>query len=146
MITEIKIKQTFKLFINITPRVSSDAKKWGKSGLVNVFITHTSAFIIIIEDEILLHGDIRFFLDKTFPKQKPDNRRYLHDLLSIRKDIDKDERINAFSHMRGLYFNSSETVPIKNGKLLLGKWQSIFFVELDPIRDRKYILTFCETK
>jgi thiamine phosphate synthase YjbQ (UPF0047 family) len=46
--------------------------------------------------------------------------------------------------MRGLFFNTSETVPVSEGKLLLGKWQSIFFVELDPIRDREYIVTFCE--
>tara|TARA_B100000945_G_C20383673_1_gene598556 strand:+ start:98 stop:535 length:438 start_codon:yes stop_codon:yes gene_type:complete len=141
---EIEIKKSFKLFTNITDKVSEESKKWGKSGIVNVFSTHTSSFVRIVEDEVLLHADIRFFLDKTFPKHKPENRRYLHDLLSIRKDVDQDERINAFSHLRGLFFNSSETVPIKNGKLLLGKWQSIFFVELDPVRDRKYIITFCE--
>ena len=141
---EIDIKNSFNLFNNITEKVSEESKKWGKSGLVNIFSTHTSSFVRIVEDEILLHADIRFFLDKTFPKHKPDNRRYLHDLISIRKDVDQDERINAFSHLRGLFFNSSESVPIKNGKLLLGKWQSIFFVELDPVRDRKYIITFCE--
>ena len=102
-------------------------------------------FIKILENEILLHADIRFFLDKTFPKHKPDNRRYLHDLISLRQDVDENERINAFSHMRGLFFNTSETVPVSDGKLLLGKWQSIFFVELDPIRDREYIITFCES-
>ena len=83
-------------------------------------------------------------LDKTFPKIKPDNRRYLHDLLTIRKDVDETERINAFSHMRGLFFSTSETIPVEKGKLLLGKWQSVFFVELDPIRSREYIITFCE--
>lgn len=144
MTIEVKIKDSFKLFTNITKKVQLEAKKWGNSGIVNVYSTHTSSFIRIIEDEILLHADIRFFLDKTFPKEKPDNRRYLHDLLSIRENIDPSERVNAFSHMRGLFFNSSETIPIRKGKLLLGKWQSIFFVELDPIRDRKYLLTFCK--
>ena len=144
MIKKITINKSFKLFNNITELVNKNAKKWGKSGLVNVYSQHTSAFIIILEDEILLHADIRFFLDKTFPKVKPDNRRYLHDLISIRKDASIDERINAFSHMRGLFFNTSETVPVEKGKLLLGQYQSIFFVELDPIRDRNFIITFCE--
>ena len=144
MIKKISINKSFKLFNNITDIITKNALKWGKSGLVNVFSQHTSAFIGIIEDEILLHADIRFFLDKTFPKIKPDNRRYLHDLISVRKDASIDERINAFSHMRGLFFNTSETIPIEKGKLLLGKYQSIFFVELDPIRDRNFIITFCE--
>ena len=140
----INIKNSNKLFNNLTPKIKQEAKKWGKSGLVNVFSRHTSAFIKILENEILLHADIRFFLDKTFPKHKPDNRRYLHDLISLRQDVDDNERINAFSHMRGLFFSTSETIPISDGELLLGKWQSIFFVELDPTRDREYIITFCE--
>ena len=140
----VKIKNSSKLFVDLTAKIQEEAKKWGKSGLVNIYSTHTSAFIKILENEILLHADIRFFLDKTFPKHKPNNRRYLHDLISLRQDVDENERINAFSHMRGLFFNTSETVPVSDGKLLLGKWQSIFFVELDPIRDREYIITFCE--
>jgi secondary thiamine-phosphate synthase enzyme len=140
----VNIKNSSKLFRNLTPKIQEEANKWGKSGLVNIYSRHTSAFIKILEDEILLHADIRFFLDKTFPKHKPDNRRYLHDLISLRQDVDEDERINAFSHMRGLYFNTSETIPVNKGELLIGKWQSIFFVELDPVRDREYIITFCE--
>ena len=140
----VNIKNSSKSFRNLTPKIQEEAKKWGKSGIVNIYSRHTSAFIKILEDEILLHADIRFFLDKTFPKHKPDNRRYLHDLISLRQDVDENERINAFSHMRGLYFNTSETIPVDEGELLLGKWQSIFFVELDPVRDREYIITFCE--
>ena len=141
---KIKIDKSFKLFTNITSVIEKEVANWGKSGIVNIFSQHTSAFIKITEDEVLLHADIRFFLDKTFPKIKPDNRRYLHDLLTIRKDVDETERINAFSHMRGLFFSTSETIPVEKGKLLLGKWQSVFFVELDPIRSREYIITFCE--
>ena len=49
---------------------------------------------------------VNFLDEKTFPKIKPDNRRYLHDLISIRQDVGSDERVNAFSHMRGLFFNT----------------------------------------
>ena len=75
---KIKIENSSKLFNNITSVVEKEALEWGKSGLVNIYSQHTTAFIKIAEDEILLHADIRFFLDKTFPKIKPDNRRYLH--------------------------------------------------------------------
>ena len=47
-----------------------------------------------------------------------------------------DEPINGHSHIRSLFFNSSENIPIKDSKLLLGQWKRIFFVELDPMRKR----------
>ena len=53
-----------------------------------------------------------------------------------------DEAINGHSHIRSLFFNSSESIPINNGKLQVGKWKRLFFVELDPLRDRELIVTF----
>ena len=41
-----------------------------------------------------------------------------------------------------MFFNNSETVPVTGGKLILGNWKKIFFVELDPTREREVILTF----
>lgn len=133
---------TDKLFTNITEEVRRFVEEQKGDGLVNAFIVHTTCSLRILEDEILHHVDIRFFLDHTFPKTKPDNRRYLHDLVSLRGDTPMDERINAFSHMRSLFFNTSETIPVQDGQLMLGKWQNLFFIELDPIRERKVILTY----
>ncbi|MDO5815951.1 MAG: secondary thiamine-phosphate synthase enzyme YjbQ, partial [Methanobrevibacter sp.] len=49
---------------------------------------------------------------------------------------------NAKSHLKSFLLSSSETIPIKNGKLDLGTWQSVFFVELDgPRRSRTITLT-----
>ena len=56
-----------------------------------------------------------------------------------------DERINGHSHIRSLFFNSSETVPIENGKLILGKWKRILGVELDPSRSREIICSFIKS-
>ena len=127
----IKVK-TDKLFTILTPQVSEFAKEWSKSGIVNIFTKHTTTSLRILEDEILHHADIRFWLDKYLPKHKSENRRYLHDLISLRNDVPQDERISAYSHMRTLFFNTSETIPIENGELMLGKWQDIHFIELDP--------------
>tara|TARA_R110000772_G_scaffold20466_1_gene56644 strand:- start:8008 stop:8457 length:450 start_codon:yes stop_codon:yes gene_type:complete len=142
----IKLR-TNNLFTNLTPQVAEMAKKWGKSGLVNVFSKHTTCAIWLTEDEVLHHTDVRFFLDTMVPKYKdPEgtqkNIKYLHDLVSLRKDIPEDERINGHSHIRHLFFNSSELIPVENGELLLGPWKQIFAVELDPIRDRELIITF----
>ena len=48
------------------------------------------------------------------------NIKYLHDLISLRADVKADERINGHSHIRSMFFNNSETVPVTGGKLILG--------------------------
>ncbi len=138
---------TDKLFTNITPEIAKFAKEWSKSGLVNIFSKHTTCCIWLTEDELLHHTDVRFFLDKMAPRWKdPEgdhkNIKYLHDLISLRNDVPIDERINGHSHIRSMFFGSSETVPITDGDLMLGKWKQIFVVELDPNRDREIICTF----
>ena len=143
----IKIK-TDKLFTILTDKVAKFAKEWGESGIVNVYTKHTTTSLRILENEILHHADIRFWLDKYLPKEKPENRRYLHDIISLRNDVPLDERINGYSHMRTLFFNTSETIPIDNGELMLGKWQDIHFIELDsgdqvyPLQERTIVCTF----
>jgi secondary thiamine-phosphate synthase enzyme len=135
---------TDKLFTDLTHEISSWASEWGHSGLVNIFSPHTTCAIWLTEDEVLHHADIRFFLDAMAPQYKdPEgtqkNVKYLHDLISLRNETAADERINGHSHIRYLFFNSSETIPIENGKLILGEWKRIFAVELDPVRERKLI-------
>jgi len=145
----LKIK-TDKLFKNITKEVNDFCKlQDSKSGLVNIFSKHTTCCIKILEDELLHKADVRFFLDKIAPKWKdPEgdhkNIKYLHDLVSLRDDCPIDEPINGHSHIRSLFFNSSESIPVVDGTPILGKWQSVFVVELDPMRDREITLTFME--
>lgn len=142
----IKIN-TDKLFVNITNEIKKFCDDSGvKNGLLNVFSKHTTCCIKILEDELLHKADVRFFLDKVAPKWKePEgdhkNIKYLHDLISLREDCPPDEPINGHSHIRSLFFNSSETIPLVNGELTLGKWQSVFVIELDPNRDREILLT-----
>jgi len=138
---------TDKLFTNITEQVQDFATEWGKSGIVNVFSPHTTMSIWLTEDELLHHADVRFFLDAQAPITKsPEgqhkNTKYMHDMISLRSDVHHSERINGHSHIRSMFFNSSETIPIENGKLMLGEWKKIFAVELDPIRLRKLTCTF----
>ena len=48
-----------------------------------------------------------------------------------------DESPNGHSHCQHLMLSTSETVPLVNGALQLGEWQSIFLIELDHPRDRR---------
>ena len=143
----IKLGSSDKTFRKITKEVSEYSREWGKSGIVNIFSKHTTCCVFLLEDELLHLADVRFFLDKLVPRFKePEgdhkNIKYLHDLISLRNDVPADERINGHSHIRSLFFNSSETIPIQDGELLLGKWKDIFVVELDAGREREIVCTF----
>jgi len=141
---------TDKLFTNITDIINNELKDYS-NGLAHIYTPHTTACLTTLEDELLHLVDVRFFLDKLAPLHKdPEgdhkNIKYLHDLISLRSDVPSNERINGHSHIRGLFFRSSELIPFISGKLLLGQWKSIFFVELDPGRDRKYYLNILKTE
>ncbi len=98
-----------------------------KDGLINVFAKHSTAGIVINENESRLVKDFQNALESLIPE----NNNYLHD------KIDN----NADSHIRSFFIGSSETIPVENGYLSLGTWQSIFFVELDGPRNRKFVIT-----
>lgn len=138
--------ETDKLFTDITDDVQALIPKEFQ-GLVNVYSPHTTCSLFQTENELLHLVDVRFFLDKIAPYAKdPEgdqkNVKYLHDLISLRADAPADERVNGHSHIRSLFFNSSENIPIRDSTLLLGKWKRIFFVELDPMRKRELVITF----
>ena len=136
---------TDKMFTDISDMVQEMIPK-NFMGIVNIYSPHTTCCVFQTENEILHLVDIRFFLDKNVPFIKqPEgehrNVKYLHDLISLRSDVPVDEPINGHSHIRSLFFNSSENIPVNDGKLLFGKWKRLFFVELDPERDRELIVT-----
>ena len=140
---------TDKLFTNITQLVNDNLPEDGE-GLAHIYTPHTTACITTLEDELLHLVDVRFFLDKVAPQHKePEgdqkNIKYLHDLISLRNDTPVDERVNGHSHIRSLFFDSSQMIPFSNGKLLTGDWKSLFFVELDPSRDRNFYLNLIPT-
>lgn len=142
-----KIKfNTDKLFTNITEQVK-DFVKDNKDGLVTVYSPHTTCCIWLTEDELLHKADVRFFLDSLVPASKdPEgkqkNTKYMHDMISLRNDVPVDEPVNGHSHIRSMFFGSSETIPLINGELQLGKWKQIFIVELDPNRNREVLITY----
>ena len=99
------------------------------NGIVNIFTKHSTSSIRVNENEKGLLLDFEKAL-KDIVKEK-DN--YKHDFIDN----------NAASHIRAFLLGSSETIPIVDGRLDLGTWQSIFFVELDgPRNNRTVDLTF----
>lgn len=141
--------ETDKLFTNITGWLVDNIPP-DFTGLAHVYTPHTTAAVALLEDEILHLVDVRFFLDAQVPISKaPEgghrNSKYIHDLISLREGTPPDERVNGHSHLRGLFFSSSELIPVANGEPMLGEWKSLFFVELDPIRPRSIVLNLIKT-
>lgn len=106
-----------------------------KNGLVNIQSLHTTAAIIVNENEPLLLEDIRSHLKNFIQK----DISYKHDDFSIRTvNMCDDECKNGHSHCTAIHLPTSATLNVLEGKIQLGQWQRIFFVELDRSRPRKF--------
>jgi secondary thiamine-phosphate synthase enzyme len=117
--------------IDITANVRAALEATGlKQGTVTLLSRHTTACININEREERLQQDMTTFLKRFIPKDGD----WLHNLETV------DGRDNAHSHLLGLFMSSSETIPFSDGKLMLGEWQSIFFIELDGPRPKREVL------
>lgn len=131
------VVRTEKQFISLRDEIDRFIAGEQGNGMVNVFVTHTTCGIKVMEGEILLLSDVNEYLSQTWPE----DGNYRHDIISIR-DVPINERINGFAHMRQLFFSCEASIPCQDGKLMLGKWQDVFLIEFDPIQDRKVIFTY----
>jgi secondary thiamine-phosphate synthase enzyme len=131
--------RTEKQFISLNGLLKDFVQDKTGAGMVQVFVRHSTCGIKIIENETLLLADIHNYLEEIAPS----NKLYLHDKIEIR-DVPVNERVNGFSHIRQLHFPTSELIPVQDGSLMLGKWQTVFLVELDPIREREIIFSYYE--
>ncbi|WP_066383428.1 MULTISPECIES: secondary thiamine-phosphate synthase enzyme YjbQ [unclassified Anabaena] len=121
---------------NITPHIKDFLESTTiKNGQVLVFSRHTTTALAINEDEVRLLEDIKVFLEKLAPASD----RYLHNDLHLRV-VPEDEPMNAHSHLMAMMLNNSEVIPVTDGKLGLGTWQSVLFFELDGARKRTLCL------
>ena len=117
-------------FIDVTQRVRDWVTSTGiRDGLLTLISPHTTARVNVNERETQLQRDMTTFL-KRFVPQDGD---WLHNIDTV------DDRPNAHSHLLGLFMTASETIPVADGALTLGGWQSIFFVELDGPRSSRQL-------
>jgi isopentenyl-diphosphate delta-isomerase len=124
-------------FIDITEDVESVVRASGvRRGLAHVYSRHTTAAIRVNENEPLLLADFRRFLAAV----APEGPHYEHDDLSRRPGVPPDEPRNAHAHCRHLLLGASETLPVVDGRLELGRWQRVFLVELCSPRQRQVMV------
>jgi secondary thiamine-phosphate synthase enzyme len=106
--------------IDVTSRVQ-DAVPPDATGTCTIFVPHTTAGITVNEGEQRLLGDIETALSDLVADDG-----WSHDRIDD----------NADAHLRAMLVGPSVTVPVADGQLELGTWQSILFVECDGPRTR----------
>lgn len=125
-------------FIDITDDVVAALRASRvRRGLVHVYSAHTTAAIRVNENEPLLMGDFRRFLGGIAPAS---DGGYEHDDLSRRADVPEDEPRNGHAHCQHLLLGTSEVLPVVDGRLVLGRWQRLFLIELCSARERQVVV------
>ena len=116
---------------NITKKISdilSNIKI--KNGTVTVFVKHTTASLMIFEDEPGLHKDTK----STWENLIPANKEWQHNILNSGEN-------NGHSHLRGQIQGQSLTIPFLDNELTLGTWQQVVIIDFDTCaRTREIIM------
>lgn len=112
-------------FIKLDFQVEEIIKESGvKEGTVFLFCPHATAALVCNEADSTIHRDF----EKVFNKLVPEDLAFEHIMEGV---------VNARAHQLAMILGNTILAPIKNGKLDLGTWQSLFFVELLKARKRK---------
>jgi len=111
-------------FVDLTDMLGSVVAKSGiKNGIVHVFAPHATGILILTENDYPLLKDIELFLENLVPRHK-----------------DYNHPSNAHAHLRSMMFPPDKTLPIINGVVEFGMWQSLLFVETDVYPRKRTIL------
>jgi len=111
-------------FIDLSNRVEEIVRKSGvKNGLVHVFAPHATGILILTEYESALLNDIKDTLERLIPKRGS----YHHPS-------------NAHSHLRSALLCPDRTLPIVDGRVAFGTWQSLLFVETDVYPRKRTVI------
>src|SRR5438094_5351842 len=125
-------------FLDVTDQVAGVVRRSRISqGWVSAFSKHTTAAVVLQENEPLLLQDMSGLLERLSAAAGV----YQHNDLSRRTgEMDPDECANGHAHCQHLLLGSSENIPVAEGSLDLGRWQRIFLLELDRGRDRQLVV------
>ena len=113
--------------IDITARVEQVVRESGvEIGLCQVYVPHTTAGVFINENAV--PDALRDILN-TLEALVPWENGYRH------------AEGNAAAHIKASLVGTSQTVPVRNGRLMLGRWQAIYFADFDGPRERHVQVT-----
>jgi len=122
---DIQTKQRYEL-VDITEEVEKIVEESGvKEGFVLVFVPHSTAGIVLTENEEGLRKDWLDFLKRAVAGFDFQHNR-----------IDD----NADSHILSGLVGQGKVLPVKGGQIVRGTWQNIFLIELDGPRSRRVVV------
>jgi secondary thiamine-phosphate synthase enzyme len=128
---ELKLHTDSRItLVDVSEKVRGAVTESGlKSGLCNLFVPHTTAAIIVSENwDPDVTTDMIMQLEKIVPRVGG----YRHD------------EGNAQAHILSVMLSTSLNIPVRGGKLALGRWQGVMFAEFDGPRDRSLFVTVVE--
>jgi secondary thiamine-phosphate synthase enzyme len=114
--------------VDVTDDVADAVPDGFERGVCVAAVPHTTAGVTVNEHEARLVADLERLLGRLVPRGDD----YTHDAIDD----------NADAHLRAILVGTSVTVPVADGELALGPWQSVLFVEGDGPRTRGLELTF----
>lgn len=116
---------------NLTPAIHRIITDSGlRAGLIILFVKHTTAAVMIIEDEPGIRSDTRTFWNQVIPA----NPEWEHNTRNPGEN-------NGHSHLRGQLQGPSLSIPLVNGTLTLGTWQQIVLIDFDTrARTRELVI------
>ena len=124
-------------FVDITQDLREEVRRSGLHiGRIHLQSLHTTVGLAVNENEPLLLRDFQSLLERLAPS----GAGYEHDDFARRFDIALDEPVNGHAHCRQLLLTGFATLLVEDGELVLGRWQSVFAVELDGPRQRQLAL------
>jgi len=131
MLQEIRISTTIHTqLLDVTDKIQQLITQSGiKDGLVLLFVPHTTAAVTINENA---DPDVGYDLVNGLNKLIPLKNQYRH------------TEGNSAAHIKSSLIGTSEQAIIRNGKLLLGTWQGLYFCEFDGPRSRKLFVKLTE--
>lgn len=130
MLREFSLATERNNWIEVTGNVRDLVRESGvRNGLCVVYCPHTTAGITINENaDPDVVRDLIFALERTYP----DRAEFRH------------SEGNSAAHLKASVIGSSATIIIRDGRLLLGTWQGIYFCEFDGPRTRRFYIEILE--
>ena len=111
-------------FIDLTDKIQQAVHNSSiKNGLVHVFAPHATGILVLTENDPALLSDIKKLLEELAPK----NGSYSH-------------ASNAHSHLRSMLLPPDKTLPVVDGVVEFGTWQSLMFIETDVYPRKRTVI------
>ncbi|MFB3739393.1 MAG: secondary thiamine-phosphate synthase enzyme YjbQ [Candidatus Velamenicoccus archaeovorus] len=124
--TELRIDTSGRRVVDITEPVRAFVAEGGESGLVHVFLPHATAGVALMETGSGSEPDLEELLGRLLPRDD----RYAHRHGSVGHGGD---------HLLPVLISPSLTVPVEDGRLILGTWQRIVVIDPNRENDRRRV-------